>query len=156
MEMEQTRIPTGVPGWGVDIPKANRPGVPRERKVNKEDNGAHWQAMDRQEPHIKIHTSVERPGLTPVFGTTCPPKGLSGKIRDQAYKMGEDRISRWMLLMLADRCDVVENSMDELVFGPSTQTEEERRKRRNTVYGIGAGIGIAAIAMILSKSKKKD
>lgn len=156
MEMEQTRIPSGVPGWGADIPKANRPGVPRERQVEKEDNGVRWQAMDRQQPHIKIHKSIERPSLTPVFGTSCPPKGLSGLLRDQAYKMGEDKISRWMMLILADRCDVIEGRMDELVFGPPTQTEEERRKRKTTVYSIGAGVGIAALAMILRKSKRKD
>ncbi|UOE99816.1 hypothetical protein [Bdellovibrio reynosensis] len=154
MEMEQTRIPSGVPGWGADLPKANRPGVPRERKVDKEDNGARWQAMDRQQPHMKIHKSIERPALTPVFGTACPPKGLSGFLRDQAYKLGEDKVSRWMMLMLADRCDMVESGMDELIFGPPTQTEEERRKRKNTVYGVGAGLGIAALALIL-KSRKK-
>lgn len=151
--MEPQRI-SEIPGWGIDIPKANRPGVPREKNVDPESNGVHWQAMDRQQPPIKIYQTIEKQGLTPVFGTTCPPKGLSGKIRDKAYKYGEDRIRRWALLLLADRVDMVESQLEEIAFGREPQSEEQRKKRKNIVYGVGAGLSVAAVGLFLRSRKK--
>jgi hypothetical protein len=42
--------------------------------------------ITQQVPKIKIHKSTEHGQLTPVFGTSCPPHGLSGMIRDFGYK----------------------------------------------------------------------
>ena len=46
--------------------------------------------------------------MTPVFGTSCPPRGLSGKLRDIGYRWSEGRLVRWITLMFADRVDMVE------------------------------------------------
>ncbi|MCW2526411.1 MAG: hypothetical protein JWM76_1271 [Pseudonocardiales bacterium] len=44
--------------------------------------------------------------LTPVFGTSCPPHGLSGTIRRLSYRRySEARAAHWLLLLLADRVD---------------------------------------------------
>jgi hypothetical protein len=46
--------------------------------------------------------SIEHAMLPPVFGTTCPPKGLSGVIRRHAYaKYSEARAAHWLLLLAA-------------------------------------------------------
>ena len=90
-------------GWGADLDPANRPAVPREWPsdvMTLRGDVKHW-----QEPRFKIHISNEQPNLTPVFGESCPPRGLNAKVRDWAYEYGEGRNRHWMLLLLADRMD---------------------------------------------------
>jgi hypothetical protein len=103
-------------GWGADLDPANRPGVPMER-TPLFGTGAHWTEPDQQVSSVKVFKSIERPDMTAVFGTTCPPKGLSGKVRDVAYSLGEDRISRWLYLLIADRIDVLEGIGQDLARG---------------------------------------
>jgi hypothetical protein len=50
-----------------------------------------------------------------VFGTTCPPKGLSGLLRGVGYKFSEGRMARWLTLMFADRVDVIEGVLTDLL-----------------------------------------
>ena len=38
----------------------------------------------RQHPTVRVLHSSERAGLTPVFGTSVPPSGLSGRLRSLA------------------------------------------------------------------------
>src|SRR3954463_15768632 len=74
-------------GWGADLNPKDRPAVPRELPTESKTlrgDVKHW-----QKPTHKIHMSNEQPGLTPVFGTSCPPGGLSGLIKDYAYQYGE-------------------------------------------------------------------
>lgn len=110
-ELRQT-----IPGWGSDLPRSRRPGVPKEAAPPL-PTGAHWNQPEQQRTDVKIYHSIERPGITQVFGTTLPPKGLSGKIRDVAYQLGENLASRWMLLLLADRVDVIESAVGEMLHG---------------------------------------
>jgi hypothetical protein len=50
--------------------------------------------------------------LTPVFGTSCPPKGLSGVMRKVAYKRySEAKAAHWLLLLAADRVDALESAL---------------------------------------------
>ena len=105
-----------IQGWGADLDPANRPAVPRERTPPRLE-GVHWDAPEQQTPHVKIHHSVERPGLTPVFGTSTPPRGLSGKLRDVAYRFSESDMRHWLILMLADRVNVGEGLIEDLAHG---------------------------------------
>lgn len=66
---------------------------------------------------VRVLESIERPTLPHVFGTTLPPSGLSGLLREQAYKYGEAKIHRWLLLLLADRINVVEGLVEDLSKG---------------------------------------
>lgn len=43
----------------------------------------------------------------PVFGTAQPPRGVSGVMRRLAYRIPEHHAKHWMLLLAADRVDVV-------------------------------------------------
>ena len=94
-------------GWGADLARRNRPAVPMERMPPREDD-AHWDVPEAQAETVEVLHSTERPGLTPVFGTACPPSGLSGKIRRAAFRHSEGRLRHWTLLLLADRVNVVE------------------------------------------------
>ena len=105
-----------IPGWGADLDPRDRPAVPRERTPPRLE-GVHWDAPEQQTPHVKIHHSIERPGITPVFGTSTPPTGLSGKLRDVAYRYSENDLRHWLLLMAADRVNVGEGLLDDLAHG---------------------------------------
>jgi hypothetical protein len=105
-----------IPGWGVDLDPANRPAVPKEN-FQPDHTGAHWTFPERQVPRWSRERSPEHKFLTPVFGTACPPKGLSGLIRRFAYRFSEGRTAHWLLLMGADRVDVLESRIQALLSG---------------------------------------
>ena len=97
-----------IPGWGVDSDPADRPSVPK-LKFQEDLTGAHWEFPDRQPEKWPRERSIEHKFLTPVFGTAQPPKGLSGVIRRFSYdRYSEGRAAHWLLLMLADRVDAIE------------------------------------------------
>jgi hypothetical protein len=115
-----------IPGWGVDLDPADRPSVPRER-FDPSLSGAHWEYPERQPEKWPRERSVEHTQLPPVFGTTCPPKGLSGVIRKYSYaKYSEGQSAHWLLLLLADRVDTAESGLRSLLTlrpdNPITET----------------------------------
>lgn len=105
-----------IPGWGADLDPADRPNVPRER-FDPDATGAHWDFPDRQQEREPRERSIEHAMLTPVFGTSVPRRGLSGKLRSYAYTLGEDRAARWLVLLGADRVDVLEHRVEALASG---------------------------------------
>ncbi len=99
-----------IPGWGADLDPADRPSVPKERPPSLD--GAHWDFPERQPERWPRERSIEHAFLTPVFGTSCPPKGLSGVMRKVAYKRySEARAAHWLLLLAADRVDALESAL---------------------------------------------
>lgn len=96
-----------IPGWGVDLDTANRPSVPRELPVQPAP-GVHWTVPDDQPEHSPRERSNEHAFLPPVFGTSTPPRGLSGAIRRLAYRYSEGRAAHWLILLYADRVASVE------------------------------------------------
>jgi hypothetical protein len=115
-----------IPGWGADLDPADRPSVPRER-FDPSFSGAHWEHPERQPEKWPRERSVEHTQLPPVFGTACPPKGLSGAIRKLAYaKYSEGQSAHWLLLIAADRVDTAESTLRSFVSlrpdNPITQT----------------------------------
>jgi len=100
-----------IPGWGVDLDPADRPSVPRER-FDPTLSGAPWSFPERQPEKWPRERSIEHEFLPPVFGTACPPKGLSGVMRKRAYaKYSEARAAHWLLLLAADRVDALESHL---------------------------------------------
>ena len=108
-----------IPGWGADLDRSKRPAVPMERIPNRLE-GVHWDEPERQVQTVEILKSIERPDITPVFGTACPPKGLSGKLRRIAFRRSENDIRHWMMLMFADRVNVIEGMLEDV--GKSKKT----------------------------------
>jgi hypothetical protein len=70
-----------------------------------------------QHASVRVLHSSEREGLTPVFGTSVPPSGLSGRLRSLAFRFGEGDLRHWMLLLLADRINVGEGLLSDLARG---------------------------------------
>ncbi|MCQ2000065.1 hypothetical protein [Arthrobacter zhaoxinii] len=100
-----------IPGWGADLDPRDRPAVPR-LQFDPTLSGAHWEFPERQEEKYPRERSIEHKFLTPVFGTACPPKGLSGVMRRYAYRrFSEARTAHWLILLAADRVDAVESHL---------------------------------------------
>jgi hypothetical protein len=106
-----------IAGWGADLDTANRPAYPMERTPPRLDH-VHWGPHpERQIQKVEVLRSSERPDMTPVFGSPCPPRGLSGMIRGAAFNHSENDLRHWLLLLFADRVDVVEGLLEDLSRG---------------------------------------
>lgn len=106
-----------VPGWGADLDPADRPNVPREVRQEPGATGAHWDLPEQQEEKVPRERSIEHARLTPVFGSTLPPRGVSGLLRRRAFAYSEARAAHWLILLAADRVDVVESDLRDLLRG---------------------------------------
>jgi hypothetical protein len=103
-------------GWGADLDRKNRPAVPMERTPPRFIH-AHEEKLPQQAQTVEILTSTERPGITPIFGTAQPPKGLSGMMRRLAFRWAENDMRHWLILLAADRVNVVEGIGEDLAKG---------------------------------------
>ncbi|GAB2569552.1 hypothetical protein ISP15_03220 [Dyella jejuensis] len=107
-----------IPDWGADLDHENRPGVPMERLPPQADR----EPPEQQACTVEILHSIEREGITPVFGTSVPPRGCSGRIRRVAFRHSENDVRHWMLLLLADRVNVIEGMAREVRTSPRVRT----------------------------------
>ena len=128
-------------GAGIDRDPARRPGVPMETEP-KPAGHAHWQTPQRQEPTAEVLKRANLEQLTPVFGTAQPPKGLSGTMRRMAYRIPEHKLPHWLLLLMADRVDVLEHRLGRalpfvLMAGgvAALAAMATPRRRRTMVFG---------------------
>ena len=114
-----------IPGWGADLDPKDRPSVPWERS-DLPPTGATWTFPDLQPERWPRERSIEHRFLTPVFGTSTPPAGVSGAIRRYAYAYSEARAAHWLLLLGADRVDALEHHLRSFLTlrpdNPLTQT----------------------------------
>jgi hypothetical protein len=124
-----------IPGWGVDLRPENRPGVPQE--LAPHPMGTPPYATPEQQ-HNGRPTALDalRP-VTPVYGTVVPKRGLSGLIRTAAYKVPSHLPRRWMMLMMADRIDVIEHNFVPLA----------------TVLG-GAAVAVTGLVLAIRASSR--
>src|SRR5690606_33916048 len=73
---------------------------------------------------------------TPVFGTAQPLHGLSGVLRTKAYSIPEHFPRHWLLLLVADRVDVLEGRLGAVMAAPLERAglmSGARRVRGNPV-----------------------
>src|SRR6478735_2079020 len=75
-----------IPGWGMDADPENDPTYPMKRSNGADHERLNYEKAPQQRQDIEIFHSIERPGITRVFGTSTPPSGLSGAVRRYAYK----------------------------------------------------------------------
>jgi hypothetical protein len=98
----------------VDLPKNLRPGVPMEHAPRKLTPNAP-EHFDRMRPRRGIVHRTEIHSMTAVFGTAQPLHGISGLVRRIAYGTRETKARHWLLLLMADRIDVLEHRVAKLV-----------------------------------------
>jgi hypothetical protein len=98
----------------VDESPRERPGVPQELDPPRPLANAHWIRPDQQRSEEAPLIGVGRQ-LTPVYSIENPPRLLSGALRKLAYRVPDYQPRRWLLLMLADRIDVLESNPARLL-----------------------------------------
>jgi hypothetical protein len=131
-----------IPGWGADLDPKDRPAFPK-LQFQDDFTGAHWEFPDRQPEKWPRERSIEHKFLTPVFGTAQPPKGLAGAIRRFSYaKYSEGRTAHWLLLILADRVDAVEEHLKSfLTLRPDNPITQTGVKSEFTHHGVTSRLG---------------
>ncbi|MEA2491795.1 MAG: hypothetical protein QOH21_3587 [Acidobacteriota bacterium] len=156
-----------VNGWGADLDPANRPSYPKELPsdvMTVRGDVRAWQV-----PQDRVHLSNEHPNLTPVFGESVPPHGLSGLLRDYAFQFGEATNRHWMTLLLADRVDVFESLIGGLATGRPDRYIKEKGwgaklkyadtntlHRKKYVLVAGAVLGAIALGLVLNRAMAED
>jgi hypothetical protein len=159
-----------VNGWGADLDPANRPSFPKE--LPSDVQTVRGEVTSWQKPRTRIHVSNEHPNLTPVFGESVPPQGLSGRLRDYAFQYGEASNRHWMTLMLADRVLVVESLVTGLFTGkPDNYIREkgwsaklkyrssntlQQQKQKQLMWVAGAVLGAVALGVVLNRVLAED
>jgi hypothetical protein len=103
-------------GWGVDANPQNDPTYPY-RDRSEDDHSGEWRRPTQQEPQVELLKSVEHKWLPAVFGTASPPSGVSGSMRRLAFRWSESNWAHWLLLIAADRVNMVEGLVEDLGRG---------------------------------------
>jgi hypothetical protein len=150
-----------IKGWGADLDRKNRPGVPMERTPPRFIH-AHEEKLPQQEETVEILTSTERPGITPIFGTAQPPKGLSGMMRRIAFRWAENDMRHWLLLLAADRVNVVEGIGEDLAKGkvPNVLAEmgiksEWEHNKAGLAKKVAIGAAVVGTAVYLMRRRER-
>ena len=113
-----TRVDTAtIPGWGVDYDAKNDPTYPYRDRSRDDGLRQDWERPPLQTSEVEILQSIEHKRRPAVFGTSTPPRGLSGMIRRLAFRWSESNWLHWLMLMGADRVDVVEGVVTDLARG---------------------------------------
>lgn len=142
--------PAAVPGWGVDADTGNNPTYPM-RHIEDQTRGLTWQRPALQQPDVEILRSIEHNRLPAVVGTSTPPKGLSGMIRRYAFRRSESDWWHWLLLMGADRVNVVEGMVEDIAHGTLPNIPAEmgiRAEWQHNKQGLAKKVGVAAVVSL--------
>lgn len=149
-----------IQGWGADLDHKNRPAYPKERTPPRLE-GVHWEQPEQQPINMEVLHSTERPGLTPVFGTSVPPSGLSGAIRRAAFKYSENDMRHWLMLLFADRVNMVEGLGDDLrkghipnIFAEMGWKSELKYNRAGAVRKVAVATAVVGLGYYLLKRKR--
>ena len=150
--------PNSVVGWGVDANPENDPTYPMRDRSKESKGGMDWPVPAPQDARVEILQSVEHVKRPSVVGTSTPPRGLSGAIRRAAFKYSESQWAHWLMLIFADRVNVVEGNLRDLTRGrlPNHYREmglsaswkhDKGRFLMRTAIGavlVGAAVGVVA------------
>lgn len=140
------------------------PAFPMRQESGDEHKGMSWQRPPQQKATVEVLHSNERPNLTAVFGTTVPPKGMSGALRRLAFKYSESEQAHWIILMAADRIQMVEAIGEDLRSGhvPNLFAEMglKAELKHNPAHfaarvGVMAAAGVGLYLMLKPKPKPK-
>lgn len=151
-----------IKGWGIDADPDNEPTYPMKHYNGDDHKRLNYVRPPQQLQTVEILQSNERPTLSAAFGTTLPPSGLSGNIRRMAFKYSEGKWHHWLMLLLADRVNMVEGMVDDMKKGhfPNIIAErgwaaEWKYNRRDLVRNVAIGAAVTAgLFMMLSVTKR--
>ena len=148
---------SNIPGWGVDADPENDPTYPYRDRSKDDSPGMNWVRPPQQSSDVEILQSIEHVRRPAVFGTSTPPSGLSGIIRRLAFRYSESNWWHWLLLMGADRINVVEGIAQDLSRAkiPNIPAEmgvrsewAHNKKGLVTKVAVVAAISLVAFALV--------
>ncbi|KAA0994136.1 hypothetical protein FXO21_20675 [Dyadobacter sp. UC 10] len=151
-----------IKGWGFDADPLDVPSYPMKKRTENDNKGMIWERPPQQPELVEVLHSNERPGLTAVFGTPNPPAGLSGKIRRFAFRYSESMIRHWLLLLLADRVNVMEGVHQDIrsghipdFFGELGGKAELKYNKAGLIRKVALGVlvGVVAVACLRRKNE---
>ena len=156
--------PSQVKGWGLDVDPENDPTYPMKRRTGAEQRGYTWERPTQQPETVEVLRSNERPNLSAVFGTSTPPRGLSGALRRHAFRHNESNYGHWLPLMAADRIGVVEALLCDIFDGRIPNVFAERgwladwkHNRPSLIARIALrGVLVAAIFALTTRRRATD
>ena len=162
--MAQALVDTStIPGWGVDTDPKNNPTYPMRHIEDQKSRGLTWQRPPLQQPQVEVLQSIEHNRLPAVVGTSTPPSGLSGAIRRYAFRRSESDWWHWLLLMGADRINVVEGVIEDLTAGkvPNVPAEmgaksEWQHNKNGFLLKAGATLAIGAVLVAIVQARRED
>ncbi|MGT2478572.1 hypothetical protein ACU4GR_06105 [Methylobacterium oryzae CBMB20] len=157
--------PSTVPGWGVDADPQNDPTYPMRDITRDDSRRMNWTRPPKQRARVEVLTSIEYNARPAVVGTSTPPRGVSGVIRRQAFRYSESQWAHWLMLMAADRVNVVEGVIEDLGRGrvPNVPAEmgarAELAHNRSGLAGklalTGAAIGLGILVSRLARAERR-
>jgi hypothetical protein len=155
--------PTSVIGWGVDADPANDPTYPYRDRSRDPGLTKQWDRPTQQTSDVEILQSIEHIRRPAVFGTSTPPSGVSGMIRRLAFRWSESNWLHWLMLMGADRINVVEGVVEDLSRAkiPNVPAEMGARaewQHNKTGFFIKTAVVLGATAglVALLRSRRSD
>jgi hypothetical protein len=152
-----------IPGWGIDADPENDPTYPM-RHIEDQTRGDTWGRPTQQQPRVEVLESIEYNHRPAVVGTSTPPSGVSGMIRRYAFRRSESDWWHWLLLMGADRINVVEGIVGDLAHGkiPNIPAEmgaraEWKHNKSGFAKKIGVlGLIVGGVAVIGAVARLRD
>jgi hypothetical protein len=150
-------------GWGVDANPRNDPTY-SYRDRSRDDHSGQWDRPTQQEPDVVLLQSVEHVRLPAVFGTSSPPRYLSGMVRRFAFRWSESNWAHWLLLIGADRMNMVEGLAQDLARGKVPNLPKEMGLRAEWKYdktGLAKKVAVttalgAGIFLFVNRRRTQD
>ncbi|RYD64382.1 MAG: hypothetical protein EOP58_09660 [Sphingomonadales bacterium] len=147
-----------IPGWGVDADPMNDPTYPIRDQSSDHGLTRKWVRPPVQQPDVEVLQSIEHIRQPAVVGTSTPPSGASGLLRRAAFRWSESNWLHWLILIGADRVNVVEGVIDDLAharipnipaeMGIRSELEFNKRgfAKKAAVAGLVSAIAVALLA----------
>lgn len=151
-----------IPGWGVDADPENDPTYPFRDRSRDDGLSLDWQRPTQQQSEVEVLQSIEYKHFPAVYGTTVPPRGASGAIRRSAFRWSESHWLHWLMLMGADRVNVLEGLIEDLARGkmPNVLAEmganSEWKHNRKGFLTKAAVIAVASAGAVLLSRRARS
>jgi len=150
-----------IKGWGIDADPENEPTYPMKNYTGDDHRRLNYARPLQQLSSVEILHSNERPSVSAVFGTSTPPRGLSGIIRRYAFQFSESSWAHWLPLILADRVNMVEGLIEDLKEGHVPNIMAERGWNAEWKYNKKglfkkAVVGVAILSAVITYKALKN
>lgn len=103
-----------------------------------------------QPEDVEVLRSLEHNRRPAVFGVSVPPSGVSGMIRRAAFTYSESDWRHWLMLLGADRVNMLEGILADLIGGRVPNIPAEMGVRAEWQHNRDSLVRKAAIAATVS------